>query len=181
MHGKFEGSDEIRRTRRVIEMKNHMQRRRELRAASIAAIVVAGLMTGSDGHAADLNGDGVIDGTDQAILLGSWGPCKGCPSDLNGDGVVDGVDLAIWMSPPADSTGGGDTVDDGGLYGPGDGDDSLPPDGDGDGGSGSSGSGGGDPMGDGGEVHAIPLPAPAWMTLGGLLGAAYVRRRMLGR
>lgn len=152
-----------------------------LGAGGLAAIVVTALAASSNAHAADLNGDGVIDGTDQAILLGSWGPCSGCPGDLNGDGVVDGVDLALWMSPPEDSGGDDDSVDDGGLYGPGDGDDSLPPDGDGDGGSGSGSSGGGDPMGDGTQVHAVPLPAPAWITLGGLLGAAYFRRRMLGR
>lgn len=45
----------------------------------------------------DLNGDGVIDGLDLALLLGSWGVCGGCPTDLNGDGVVDGVDLAILL------------------------------------------------------------------------------------
>ena len=32
-----------------------------------------------------------------ALLLGSWGVCGGCPTDLNGDGVVDGVDLAILL------------------------------------------------------------------------------------
>ena len=146
----------------------------------LTTVVATLLSTASVGHAADLNGDGVIDGTDQAILLASWGPCSGCPGDLNGDGMVDGVDLAIWMSPPADSGGGDATVDDGGLYGPGDGDNSLPPDGDG-GDSGSGGSDSGDPMGDGSEVHAVPLPAPAWITLGGLLGAAYLRRRFIGR
>ena len=151
-----------------------------LSSGVLTAVVTTVLSTASVGHAADLNGDGVIDGTDQAILLTSWGPCKACPADLNGDGVVDGVDLAIWMSPPADSgTGDGDTVDDGGLYGPGDGDDSPPQDGGAD--SGSDGSGSGDPMGDWAQVHAVPLPAPAWITLGGLLGAAYLRRRFVGR
>ena len=159
----------------------HMKIGMGLGSGLLSAAVAAVLSTESVGHAADLNGDGVIDGTDQAILLGSWGPCSGCPGDLNGDGMVDGVDLAIWMSPPADSGGGDDSVDDGGLYGPGDGDNSLPPDGDGSGGSDSGGSGSGDPMGDGTQVHAVPLPAPAWITLGGLLGAAYLRRRFVGR
>jgi len=45
----------------------------------------------------DLNHDHVIDGTDLAVLLGSWGPCAGCPADLNGDGVVDGSDLAALL------------------------------------------------------------------------------------
>lgn len=46
---------------------------------------------------ADLNGDGVVDGNDLAILLGSWGPCPGCPADFNHDGVVDGSDLAVLL------------------------------------------------------------------------------------
>ncbi|MBX3355299.1 MAG: hypothetical protein KF724_06340 [Phycisphaeraceae bacterium] len=45
----------------------------------------------------DINDDGVVDGADLAILLGSWGPCPGCPGDLNGDGVVDGIDIAILL------------------------------------------------------------------------------------
>ena len=89
----------------------HMKIGMGLGSGLLSAAVAAVLSTASVGHAADLNGDGVIDGTDQAILLGSWGPCSGCPGDLNGDGMVDGVDLAIWMSPPADSVGGDDSVD----------------------------------------------------------------------
>lgn len=46
---------------------------------------------------ADLNGDGVVDGADLGILLGSWGPCPGCEADLNGDGVVDGADLGMLL------------------------------------------------------------------------------------
>jgi len=46
----------------------------------------------------DLNGDGVVDGADLGVLLGSWGPCAGCPADLNGDGVVDGSDLGLLLS-----------------------------------------------------------------------------------
>jgi len=45
-----------------------------------------------------INGDGVVNGADLAILLGAWGPNPGSPSDLNGDGVVDGVDLSILLS-----------------------------------------------------------------------------------
>jgi len=45
----------------------------------------------------DLNGDGFVNGADLAILLGSWGPCAGCPADINGDGVVDGADIAIVL------------------------------------------------------------------------------------
>lgn len=48
----------------------------------------------------DLNGDGVVNPMDLALLLGSWGPCppKGdCPADLNGDGVVNAMDLALLL------------------------------------------------------------------------------------
>lgn len=45
----------------------------------------------------DINGDGHVNGADLALLLGSWGPCPGCPEDLNDDGVVDGMDLAILL------------------------------------------------------------------------------------
>ena len=52
---------------------------------------------GDVGVFADLDGDGDVDAADLAILLGSWGPCKGCPADLNGDGVVGAFDLAILL------------------------------------------------------------------------------------
>ncbi len=44
----------------------------------------------------DLNSDGLVDGMDMAVLIGSWGTSG--PGDLNGDGVVDGQDLAILLS-----------------------------------------------------------------------------------
>jgi hypothetical protein len=53
------------------------------------------------GPAADLNGDGVVDGADLGALLAAWGPCpKGdpCPADLDGDGSVDGADLGLMLS-----------------------------------------------------------------------------------
>ncbi|MBU3683597.1 MAG: alpha/beta hydrolase [Phycisphaerales bacterium] len=43
----------------------------------------------------DLNGDGVVDGTDLGILLASWSNAG--RGDLNGDGVVDGIDLGILL------------------------------------------------------------------------------------
>ena len=49
---------------------------------------------------ADINGDGVVNGADLAILLVNFGPCPPalpCPADLNGDGVVNGADLAILL------------------------------------------------------------------------------------
>jgi len=44
---------------------------------------------------ADLTGDGLVNGADLALVIGTWGPCAGCPSDLTGDGVVNGADLAL--------------------------------------------------------------------------------------
>lgn len=49
------------------------------------------------GPTGDLNGDCIVNGSDLAIVLGSWGPCADCAADLTGDGVVDGADLAIVL------------------------------------------------------------------------------------
>lgn len=46
---------------------------------------------------ADLNQDGVVNGADLGLMLGSWGPCPGCPADLNADGVVNGADLGLLL------------------------------------------------------------------------------------
>ncbi|MBX3354456.1 MAG: hypothetical protein KF724_02015 [Phycisphaeraceae bacterium] len=43
----------------------------------------------------DLDGSGVIDGADLALLLGAWGGSG--PADLDGNGTVDGADLAILL------------------------------------------------------------------------------------
>ncbi len=59
----------------------------------------AGVVT--DGLPADLNGDGLVDGTDLAILLGSWGgcgDCEQCPADLDGNCEVDGGDMATLLA-----------------------------------------------------------------------------------
>lgn len=45
----------------------------------------------------DLNVDGEVEAFDLALLLGSWGPCPGCPADLSGDGVVEAFDLALLL------------------------------------------------------------------------------------
>lgn len=45
----------------------------------------------------DLNEDGVVDGADLGMLLGSWGPCWGCAADFNGDGWVSGNDLGSLL------------------------------------------------------------------------------------
>ena len=42
----------------------------------------------------DLDGNGVVDGADLAILLGAWGTNQ---YDLDGDGIVGGSDLAILL------------------------------------------------------------------------------------
>ncbi|MBL9148464.1 MAG: hypothetical protein JNM94_07200 [Phycisphaerae bacterium] len=43
---------------------------------------------------ADLNGDGIVDAADLAILLGEWGPNPQSLADFNADGGVGGDDLA---------------------------------------------------------------------------------------
>ncbi|MCA9289794.1 MAG: hypothetical protein KDA25_01625 [Phycisphaerales bacterium] len=47
---------------------------------------------------ADLNGDGVVGPADLAILLGQWGPCRGCAADLDGDGIVGPGDLSALLA-----------------------------------------------------------------------------------
>lgn len=45
----------------------------------------------------DLNGDGIVNGSDLGILLAFWG--TDCPlADLNEDGIVNGADLALLLS-----------------------------------------------------------------------------------
>ncbi len=50
------------------------------------------------GPAADVNGDGVVNGADLGLVLSAWGMCAGCPEDLNGDDAVDGADLGVLLS-----------------------------------------------------------------------------------
>jgi hypothetical protein len=45
----------------------------------------------------DIDGDGVVNGSDLAELLGDWSNANGSSSDLNLDGVVDGQDLAMLL------------------------------------------------------------------------------------
>ncbi|MBC03364.1 MAG: hypothetical protein CMJ34_08700 [Phycisphaerae bacterium] len=52
---------------------------------------------GDDGIFGDLNGDGLVDGGDLGLVLGSWGPCRGCVADLDGNGIVDGGDLGLIL------------------------------------------------------------------------------------
>ncbi|MBM4105152.1 MAG: hypothetical protein FJ257_02430 [Phycisphaerae bacterium] len=44
----------------------------------------------------DLNGDGVVDGTDLSMLLAAWGTSDPV-ADLNDDGVVNGTDLSMLL------------------------------------------------------------------------------------
>jgi hypothetical protein len=46
---------------------------------------------------ADLNGDGLVDPVDLAILLGEWGPNIGSLADFNDDGLVAADDLAVLL------------------------------------------------------------------------------------
>ena len=47
---------------------------------------------------ADLNNNGVVDGSDLSLMLSSWGPCTGCHYDLNGGRVINAIDLALLLS-----------------------------------------------------------------------------------
>ena len=47
------------------------------------------------GNPADLNGDGLVNNADLAILLENWGG-RGI-GDINLDGIVNGVDLALML------------------------------------------------------------------------------------
>jgi hypothetical protein len=67
----------------------------ELGLASAARLEAVVRVGGAPSRPADLNGDGVVNGADLAILLGQWGGSG--PADLNGDGVVNGADLAILL------------------------------------------------------------------------------------
>jgi hypothetical protein len=57
----------------------------------------------------DLNGDGVIDGADQAIWLSGGSPDWNGSGweDLNGDGIVDGADLATELAGDGEWNGAG--------------------------------------------------------------------------
>ena len=46
--------------------------------------------------AGDLNGDGVVNAQDLAVMLAAWGTASP-EADVNGDGIVDGKDLAILL------------------------------------------------------------------------------------
>ncbi|MCA9291406.1 MAG: hypothetical protein KDA25_09770 [Phycisphaerales bacterium] len=47
---------------------------------------------------ADLDGNGIVNAADLAILLAQWGRCKGCSADFDGDGMVGPTDLAFLLA-----------------------------------------------------------------------------------
>lgn len=71
-------------------------------ASGGAAVMVGTQFSGGSGASmvTDLNGDGIVNGADLGLLLGSWGPCDACAActgDINGDGSVDGADLGLLL------------------------------------------------------------------------------------
>jgi formylglycine-generating enzyme required for sulfatase activity len=64
----------------------------------LSILLTAHKAQAQEGCAADADGDGVVNGNDLAIVLGSWGPCVGCPGDLNANGLVNGEDLAVALT-----------------------------------------------------------------------------------
>lgn len=48
--------------------------------------------------AGDLDGNGLVDGSDLATLLSAWGDCDGCVADIDGNGTVNGADLAELLA-----------------------------------------------------------------------------------
>lgn len=67
-----------------------------LEAAIRAAIVISPRLVCTNPCPADFNGDGVVDGSDLAMLLGDWG-LEGSAYDITGDGRLDGADLSIML------------------------------------------------------------------------------------
>ena len=57
-----------------------------------------GLLDACEGVLGDLNGDGVVDGTDIGLFSSLWGGDGSSGGDFNGDGIVDGGDLAVILS-----------------------------------------------------------------------------------
>lgn len=48
---------------------------------------------------ADLDGDGIVGGTDLTVILSSWGFCPlGCQGDFDNDGAITGLDLSVILS-----------------------------------------------------------------------------------
>jgi formylglycine-generating enzyme required for sulfatase activity len=68
--------------------------------SSIIRSVLAVLLISATAHAqcpGDIVPNGVVNGTDLAEVLASWGPCSSCSADTNGDGQVNGLDLTAVL------------------------------------------------------------------------------------
>lgn len=59
-------------------------------------VVVVNVGVPPDVIQGDVNGDGMVNASDLALLLGAWG-ASGGSADLNGDGIVGAADLAILL------------------------------------------------------------------------------------
>lgn len=46
----------------------------------------------------DLDGNGLVDAGDLALVLADWGTCRGCAADLDGNGLVNAADLAFILA-----------------------------------------------------------------------------------
>jgi hypothetical protein len=76
-------------------------------AELVAALYVDEFQFCGEGPSADLDGSGLVDGIDLALLLGAWGSCRrldaACPADLDLDAAVGGGDLGLllgaWSQP----------------------------------------------------------------------------------
>jgi formylglycine-generating enzyme required for sulfatase activity len=68
--------------------------------SSIIRSVLAVLLISATAHAqcpGDIVPNGVVNGTDLAEVLASWGPCSSCSADTNSDGQVNGLDLTAVL------------------------------------------------------------------------------------
>jgi hypothetical protein len=106
--------DELRISRRVLPVGELLDRRPYGATADCNANgvpddcdIATGALTDDDGDgladecgggacAADLDGDGVVDGIDLGTMFAAWG--GGGPADLDGSGVVDGIDLGMLFA-----------------------------------------------------------------------------------
>ena len=68
----------------------------DLEAAIRAAIEISPRLVCTNPCPADFDGNGVVDGSDLAMLLGDWG-LEGSAYDVTGDGFLDGQDLAVLL------------------------------------------------------------------------------------
>ena len=64
--------------------------------AAIDMVMISSIICDDVEPNPDLNGDGVVDGEDLALLLAAWGDLDSF-ADLNGDGIVDGGDLGALL------------------------------------------------------------------------------------